>query len=199
MGQSDPRIDAYIEGAAPFAQPILRELRARVHAACPQVEETLKWGMPSFVYRGRILCGMAAFKQHASFSFWQGAQVVGAERAGEGMGQFGRLSKLGDLPGKRDMGAQLKRAMALIEAGVGKSPGQARERKPSPKLPDDLAAALAGNPAARTTYAGFPPGQQREYVEWIESAKREPTRRARVAQAVEWMAQGKRRNWKYEV
>lgn len=123
MGQSDPRIDAYIDGAAPFAQPILRELRARVHAACPQVEETLKWGMPSFVYRGRILCGMAAFKQHASFSFWQGAQVVGAERAGEGMGQFGRLSKLGDLPGKRDMGAQLKRAMALIEAGVGKSPG----------------------------------------------------------------------------
>lgn len=199
MGQSDPRIDAYIDGAAPFAQPILRELRARVHAACPQVEETLKWGMPSFVYRGRILCGMAAFKQHASFSFWQGAQVVGAQRAGEGMGQFGRLSKLGDLPGKRDMGAQLKRAMALIEAGVGKSPGQAREREPSPKLPDDLAAALAGNPAARTTYEGFPPGQQREYVEWIESAKREPTRRARLAQAVEWMAQGKRRNWKYEV
>lgn len=197
MDQSDPRIDAYIDRAAPFAQPILRELRARVHAACPQVEETLKWGMPSFLYRGKILCGMAAFKQHASFGFWQGAQVVGAARAGDAMGQFGRLSKLADLPGRREMGAQLKRAMALIEAGVPKSAGPARARKPSPSLPDDLAVALAGNTAARTTYEGFPPGQQREYVEWIQSAKREPTRRARVAQAVEWMAQGRIRNWKY--
>ena len=124
-------------------------------------------------------------------------QVVGAARAGDAMGQFGRLSKLADLPGRRDMGAQLKRAMALIEAGVPKSAGPARARKPSPSLPDDLAVALAGNPAARTTYEGFPPGQQREYVEWIQSAKREPTRRARVAQAVEWMAQGRIRNWKY--
>lgn len=195
----EPRIDAYIARAAPFAQPILRELRERVHAACPQVSEAIKWGMPNFVYRGKILCGMAAFKQHASFGFWQGANIVGAEQAAgsDAMGQFGRLTAPADLPGRREFAALVKRAMALIETGAKRPPTKTSQPKPPPRPPADLAAALAANPAARNTFDAFPPSQQREYVEWVETAKREQTRRARVAQAVEWMAQGKVRNWKY--
>jgi len=195
----EPRIDAYIDRAAPFAQPILRDLRERVHAACLQVQETIKWGMPNFVYRGKILCGMAAFKQHASFGFWQGANIVGAEQSAgsDAMGQFGRLSALADLPGRRDFAAMVKRAMALIETGAKRPPTKTSQPKPPPRPPADLAAALAANVAARETFDGFAPSQQREYVEWVETAKREQTRRARVAQAVEWMAQGKVRNWKY--
>ncbi|MBW8808605.1 MAG: YdeI/OmpD-associated family protein [Lysobacter sp.] len=219
MSQTDPRIDAYIAQAAPFAQPILEHLRAVIHAACPQVEETIKWGMPSFVYGGKILCGMGAFKQHATFGFWQGASVVSAsaERSREAMGQFGRLTQVGDLPGKRELSKLLKQAMALIDAGGKKTAGKkaasktpasqapasespaskSRAPKPPVVIPDDLAVAFKKNPRARATYAAFPPSQQREYVEWIESAKREQTRSGRVAQAVEWMAQGKIRNWKY--
>lgn len=219
MSQTDPRIDAYIARAAPFAQPILEHLRAVVHAACPQVEETIKWGMPSFVYGGKILCGMGAFKQHATFGFWQGASVVGAspERSREAMGQFGRLTRVGDLPGKRELSKLLKQAMVLIDARGKKTAGKpaanktpagrtatsdvpaskTRAPKPPVVIPDDLAAALKKNAKARATYAAFPVSQQREYVEWIESAKREQTRSSRVAQAVEWMAEGKIRNWKY--
>lgn len=219
MSQTDPRIDAYIAQTAPFAQPILEHLRAAVHAACPQVEETIKWGMPSFVYGGKILCGMGAFKQHATFGFWQGASVVGAspERSREAMGQFGRLTKVGDLPGKRELSKLLKQAMALIDARGKKTAGKpaankapagrtatsdvpaskTRAPKPPVVIPDDLAAAFKKNAKARATYAAFPISQQREYVEWIESAKREQTRSSRVAQAVEWMAEGKIRNWKY--
>ncbi|ALN62573.1 hypothetical protein GLA29479_1699 [Lysobacter antibioticus] len=201
MGQPDPRIDAYIVKAAPFAQPILEHLRAVVHAACPQVEEAIKWGMPSFVYRGKLMCGMAAFKQHATFGFWQGANIVGARQSADSdaMGQFGRLSKIGDLPGKRELTRLVKQAMALIETGVTRPATKRAQPKPPVELPTDLAAALAQkkNAKAKTTYEAFPPSQRREYVEWIESAKREDTRKARLAQAMEWMAEGKVRNWKY--
>jgi uncharacterized protein YdeI (YjbR/CyaY-like superfamily) len=195
----DPRIDTYIAASAAFAQPILEHVRALVHKACPQVEESIKWGMPSFVYRGKILCGMAAFKQHATLGFWQAPNIADADRSrsGEAMGQFGRLTAVGDLPGARELGRQVKQAMALIEAGVTRSPGKTARAKPPVVVPDDLAAALKRNAKARATYEGFPPSQQREYVEWIEEAKREQTRQSRLAQAVEWMAEGKSRNWKY--
>ncbi|MGO0999595.1 YdeI/OmpD-associated family protein [Lysobacter sp. CA196] len=201
MSHPDPRIDAYIAKAAPFAQPILEHLRAVVHAACPQVEEAIKWGMPSFVYCGKLMCSMAAFKQHATFGFWQGANIVGAQQSADSdaMGQFGRLGKIGDLPGKRELTRLVKQAMALIEAGVARPTTKRAQAKPPVELPADLAAALAlkKNAKAKATYEAFPPSQRREYVEWIESAKREATRKARVAQAVEWMAEGKVRNWKY--
>lgn len=201
MSQPDPRIDAYIAKAAPFAQPILEHLRALVHAACPQVEEAIKWGIPSFVYRGKLMCSMAAFKQHATFGFWQGANIVGAQQSADSdaMGQFGRLSKIGDLPGKRELTRLVKQAMALIEDGVTRPASKRAQLKPPVELPADLAAALAlkKNAKAKATYEAFPPSQRRDYVEWIESAKREETRKARVAQAVEWMAEGKGRNWKY--
>ena len=193
----DPRIDAYIERAAPFAQPILRHARALVHEACPDVEESIKWGMPSFSHAGGILCGMAAFKQHASFGFWRHADVVGEGEPRDGMGSYGKMTSLDDLPPRTTLLAHLRKAMQLNEAGL-KSPKRKPAPRPAPDTPEDLAAALANNKAANATFDAFPPGCRREYIEWIVEAKRAETRTKRLAQAIEWMAAGKRRNWKYE-
>lgn len=193
----DPRIDAYIERAAPFARPILVHVRALVHEACPDVEETIKWGMPTFVHAGGILCGMAAFKQHASFGLWKHALVVGDAQTQTGMGSYGKLASLDDLPPRKTLLAHLRKAMQLNEDGV-KSPARKAAPKPPPDTPDDLAAALDKNATAKATFDAFPPSCKREYVDWIVEAKREETRAKRLAQAVAWMAEGKRRNWKYE-
>jgi uncharacterized protein YdeI (YjbR/CyaY-like superfamily) len=199
MGRRDPRIDAYIARAAPFAQPILQRIREVVHEACPEVEETMKWSMPTFVYAGGILAGMAAFKQHASFGYWKHALVMGEGAQRDGMGSYGKMATLKDVPPKSRLVADIRRAMKLNEAGV-KTPGprKAAAPKPPPETPSDLAAALAKNRKARTIFEAFAPSHRREYVEWITEAKREDTRARRLAQAVEWLAEGKRRNWKYE-
>jgi len=197
----DPRIDAYIERAAPFAQPILARVREVVHEACPQVEETIKWGMPTFVHAGGILAGMAAFKQHASFGYWKHALVVGeggqAEGPRDGMGSYGRMTSIADLPPKKTLLAHIRKAMKLNEDGV-KLPVRKAIPKPPPEMPGDLAAALRANTAAQAAFDAFPPSCRREYVDWIVEAKREETRARRLAQAVEWIAECKRRHWKYE-
>ena len=193
----DPRIDAYIARQADFARPILEHLRAAVHAACPDAEETLKWSMPHFMYKGQMLAGMAAFKAHATFGFWRAKEVLGetgAER--EAMGQFGRIASVDDLPPPDMLAALVRQAMAVTEQG--RTPRPKKQPKPEAETPADLASALAANDAARATFDGFPPSCRREYVEWVVEAKRPETRARRVAQAVEWMAEGKRRNWKYE-
>lgn len=194
----DPRIDAYIARAAAFARPILETLRERVRRACPEVEETLKWSSPSFVYRGKILCHMAAFKQHAAFGFWQHAQVMGGDADRDGMGSFGRMSTLRDVPSARVLTPLLRKAMALIDDGVSSAgPRKTQARRPALVDPPELVAALKRNAAARATFEGFSASHRREYIEWIAEAKREDTRARRVAQAIEWLAEGKSRNWKY--
>ena len=199
MPTLDPRVDAYIDRAAPFAQDLLRHWRATVHTHCPDVVETIKWGFPNFTYRDKILTGMAAFKAHCSIGFWHGEAAVGADHAkGGAMGDFGKLTSLKDLPPKAEQKAILKRAMQLIEDGVKARPARTTAPKPPPDIPDDLAAALRANPAAHKTFESFPPGQKRDYVDWIVEAKKPETRERRLVQAVEWMAEGKRRNWKYE-
>lgn len=195
---TDPRIHSYIARQADFARPILEHLRSAVHAACPEAEETLKWGMPHFLYKGRILAGMAAFKAHSTFGFRRAAEVVGetgAER--EAMGQFGRLGSVADLPPDDVLRDLIRKAMAVTDAGA-RPARAAKAPKPELETPPDLEAALRANPAARATFDGFPPGCRREYVEWVAEAKRPETRARRIVQAVEWMADGKRRNWKYE-
>ena len=194
----DPRIDAYIERAAPFARPILAHARALVHQACPQVEETIKWGMPTFVHAGGILCGMAAFKQHASFGFWKHALVVGEGEPRDGMGSYGKMLSLDDFPAKKIVLAHIRKAMKLNEDGVKMPAARKAASKLPPEMPEDLVAALNKDNAAKATFDAFPPSCRREYIEWIVEAKREETRAKRLAQAVEWMAEGKRRNWKYE-
>ncbi len=194
--QEDPRIDAYIARQADFARPILAYLRDAMHAACPDGEETIKWGMPTFTYRGKILAGMAAFKRHASLSFWNESVLGAGERNREAMGQFGRIAAIDDLPPRARLIALIRAGMALIEAGA--KPPRAAATKPPPEVPPDLATALAANPAAKATFDAFPPSARRDYVEWITGARREETRARRLAQAVAWLAEGKRRHWQHE-
>jgi uncharacterized protein YdeI (YjbR/CyaY-like superfamily) len=194
---TDPRIDAYIAARADFAQPILAWLRARVHAACPGVEESIKWSMPAFGYKGRPLAGMAAFKAHATFGLWD-RSALATGREGEAMGQYGRITSLDDLPPAEELEAQIRAAMALIDAGASAGRAYPARAKPEPPVPEALAAALEQDSAAATTFAAFSPSSRREYSEWIADAKRPETRDKRVAQAVEWLREGKRRNWKYE-
>jgi uncharacterized protein YdeI (YjbR/CyaY-like superfamily) len=194
---TDPRIEAYIARQAEFARPILEHIRRHVHAACPGAEETIKWGMPSFLYRGKILAGMAAFKAHATLGFWRAGDVLGERSRAEGaMGQFGRLTSVDDLPPPAELDALIRKAMAAIESGPAPRPRKAP--KPDLPAPPDLRAALDAEPRAAATFDSFPASCRREYVEWVVEAKRPETRAKRVAQAVAWMAEGKRRNWKYE-
>jgi len=201
MSTTDPRVDAYIEKSAPFAQPILRHLRALVHEACPEVEETIKWGFPHFMYKG-MLCAMAAFKQHCALHFWRGGRILDPKdnRSDEAMGQFGRIASLADLPPKRVISGYLKKAMQLNEAGAPtprikrKSSGDKKELT----IPDYFTASLKKNKAAKTTFEGFSYSHKKEYVEWITEAKTEETRQRRLQTTLEWLAEGKARNWKYE-
>lgn len=198
MRHRDQRVDAYIAKAAPFARPILEHVRAIVHEGCPDVEEAIKWGMPGFLYGGRLLCGMAAFKAHASFGFWKHALVVGEGEEQAGMGSFGKLETVRDLPPKKQLVAYVKKAAALDAQGARASPARkAAAPKAAPVPTPEFAAALRRHKAAAATFKAFPPGRQREYVEWIAEARREETRDRRIAQAVEWLAEGKQRNWKY--
>lgn len=196
MPKIDPRVDAYIERSAEFAQPILAFLRETVHGACPDAEETLKWGMPTFMYHG-ILCSMAAFKQHATFGFWKGRLVVPEADDESTMGHYGRIAHCRDLPAKKVIVGHIKRAMKLNAEGVKAPRTRSAVPKPPPQTPDDLSAALRKNRQARDVFAAFSPSQQREYIEWIVEAKRAETRQRRLDQAVEWLAEGKQRNWKY--
>lgn len=212
MATTDPRVDAYVAKAAPFARPVLLHLRAVVHDAVPDVEETIKWGFPHFVKDG-IVCSFAAFQGHCAFALWKGRELLGDTASGEAMGQFGRITKLSDLPSRAALVKLLRRAAARNEADA-RTPARAgkasrtapapadtkrpRRARPAPAVPPDLAAELARNARARATFEGFPPSAKRDYVEWITEAKRPETRAKRLADAVAWMAQGKRRNWRYE-
>jgi len=195
-----PAIDAYIERAAPFAQPILKRLREIVRRACPSVAETIKWGMPSFEYKGP-LASMAAFKQHATFGFLKHSLLndpTGAlqQRDRTAMGNFGCLRTLADLPSDATLARLVKAAAKLNDDGV-KVPRSTRAKKPVP-VPADFAKALRAVPKARATFDAFPPSHRREYLEWITEAKRPETRAKRMATAILWLSQGKGRNWKYE-
>jgi len=195
MDSRDPRIDAYIDKAADFARPILRHVREVVHAACPEVGETMKWSFPHFEYKG-TLCSMAAFKEHCTLGFWNAEQVLGGRSEGGAMGHFGRITRLEDLPPRRVLAGYVKRAVSLKDAGV-KVKRAPRRAAAEVEVPEDLAAALKRSAKARKAFEGFSPSHRREYVEWILEAKREATRAKRLAQTVEWLAQGKARNWKY--
>lgn len=200
MPTTDPRIDAYIAKSAEFARPILTRIRALVHGALPTVEESIKWGMPHFLHEGRILCGMAAFKAHCAFGFWQGKAVVGEGASDDAMGQLGRITSMKELPNATTMKAWVKAALAQRAAALA-APKRGKSSKASSDdlLPDDLAAAFAKqvHAAARQTFESFPPGAKRDYVAWIVSAKQAATRERRLAQTLAWLAEGKRRDWKY--
>ncbi len=193
----DPRIDDYIAKVAPFARPILEHVRERVHAAVPEAEETIKWSAPGFTLNGKILLMMAAFKQHAALNFWRRQEIGdGSPKAGA-IGQFGRLTTVSDLPPDDQLDSMLREAAAL--AATAPAPRKTKhEPKPAPGMHPEFAAALAKSPKARAVLDGFPPSAQRDYLEWISEAKQDATRAKRIATAVEWLEEGKRRHWKYQ-
>lgn len=194
MGTRDPRVDAYIARSADFARPLLAAIREAAHAALPGMREDIKWGAPAFMQDG-IVAIMASFKQHCALNFWRGKELVGDARNSEAMGQFGALKSPADLPPRRELVRLFKDAARLNASGA---PAPARKPKPPPKVPPDLAAALAKNAPARKHWQAFTPGKQRDYVDWLEDAKRPETRAKRLATAVEWIAEGKPRHWKYQ-
>ena len=192
---TDKRIDDYIAKAAPFAQPILIHIRALVHKAVPGLTETIKWSMPHFMHQGKNLAGMAAFKAHCAM------MIHGDGRQGDAMGQYGKIASLADLPGANILIAKLQDARQRIEdegSAVKKRPAAPRQAKPELAIPHEFSAALAANPAAKATLDAFAPSHRREYVEWITEAKRPETRDSRIVQAIGFLAEGKKRNWKYE-
>jgi uncharacterized protein YdeI (YjbR/CyaY-like superfamily) len=198
MGKKDPRIDAYIAKSAPFARPILQHLRKVVHSGCPGVEETLKWSMPAFMYKGPLV-GIAAFKQHCTLGFWKHSllDAQGLSKSDEkAMGQFGRITSMDDLPSEKALCRLVERAASLNDQGIK----VARVKKAPKKLeaPAYFMTALRGNKKALATFQDSSPSFRNEYVEWVTEAKTEPTRKKRLETAVEWIAEGKGRNWKYE-
>jgi uncharacterized protein YdeI (YjbR/CyaY-like superfamily) len=197
MATRDSRVDAYIRKAAAFAEPLLSHFRDQVHAACPAAEETIKWGTPHFVYKGN-LCAMAAFKQHCAFGFWKGSLLFPRHDAkqDEAMGHLGRVMTLKDFPPAGTLRKLIREAARLNEDGV--RPVRARKTTAPLPEPSELLQALRKHPAARKTWEGFAPSHRREYIEWLTEAKRDDTRARRLATTLEWLAQGKQRNWKYQ-
>jgi uncharacterized protein YdeI (YjbR/CyaY-like superfamily) len=203
----DPRIDAYIAKSRPFAQPILIQIRELVHKGCPGVVETIKWSRPFFTYKEVILCNMSAFNEHCSFGFW-GEEISAVLRRAKvlqpgAMGSLGRLTRIEDLPPQKHMLDLLRQAASFIENGHYTSPIAARNRvakspAPTPEPPPEFTKALKANRRASAAFAAFSPSCKREYVEWIADAKRAETRDKRIATAIEWISEGKQRNWKYQ-
>lgn len=199
----DPRVDAYIAKAVPFAQPILIHVRELVHKALPDVEETMKWSMPFFMYRGIILGNIAAFKEHCSFGVWHedvaSVRREGVDPRGGGMGSFGKLRSLKDLPANKTLSRFVVEAAGKIERGERTKnwAGRAKKERPAAEVPPALAAALKKNKAAAKNFEAMSPSCKREYCEWITDAKRDETRDKRLATAIDWIAEGKQRHWKY--
>ena len=202
MLQIDSRVDAYIEKAAPFAQPILERLRTLIHKYAPDANEAIKWGCPHFEYKGKILFSMAAFKQHCACGFRLAAVMSdpdGILQSEEktAMGNLGKIASIKDLPSEKVLGKYIKEATMLTDMGA-MPPKAAAKEKAGPDVPADLAAALKKNKKAMLAFEKFPPSHRKEYIEWITEAKRQETREKRIGTTIEWLEEGKARHWKYE-
>jgi uncharacterized protein YdeI (YjbR/CyaY-like superfamily) len=193
----DPRIDAYIAKAQPFSQPILEHDRTRVHDVLPEAEETVKWSMPAYTLGGKIVLITAAFKAHLALNFWRGQELRGDGANTDAMGQFGKIKSLADLPPDKELDRLIREAADLAKSAP--APRKTKHApKPAPELHPEFAAALAKAPQARAVLDSFPPSAQRDYFEWIAEAKQDATRQKRIATAIEWLGEGKRRHWKYQ-
>ena len=204
MGKKDKRVDAYIQKAQPFAKPILTKLRELVHQGCPEAEETIKWGFPSFDYKGPF-CSMASFKEHSTFGFWKYTLIKDPKgymgerfnKGGEAMGNLGRITNIKDLPPDKVILDLIKQAKKLNDEGTKLPPRKPKEKKEL-VVPDYFTRALNKNKKASEVFEKFSPSNKRDYVDWLNEAKTEETRNRRMETALEWIAEGKRRNWKYE-
>ena len=201
MSTTDSRIDAYIENAQSFAKPILIHLREIIHETCPDVEEGWKWSFPHFMYKGKILCAFTAFKQHCGFGFWLEKEMKSiseltkdAERTG--MFTLGKIRSIEDLPSKVLLKTAIQEAMELTDMGVTLK--KAAAEKKETEIPAYFSEALNENVEAKKVFENASPSFRKEYIMWITDAKTEATRNKRIAEALEWLSEGKGRNWKYE-
>lgn len=195
--ERDARVDAYIEKSSPFAIPILKKLREMVHAYCPDVVETMKWQFPNFMYKGKILCSMASFKNHCSFGFWLASLMEKREFNREGMGHMGKIYQLEDLPDEKVFQEIIREAMGLIDAGMTIKK-TAPAAKSALEIPTEITEVLKHNPAASEHFNRFSPSQRKEYCEWISEAKTTATKIKRIETMLEWVSEGKTRHWKYQ-
>lgn len=202
---ANAKVDAYIAKAQPFARPVLEHIRKIIHKACKNCEETVKWSFPHFDYNGKIMCSMAAFKQHCAFGFWLAGEMKtmqpylkkGDEATSNGMGHFGKIASIKDLPSEKELIAMVKEAMALSDSGVVIKRAAPAKNAELP-VPEELAKAMANNKTAKAAFEKFPPSHRKEYIQWINDAKTDATRAKRITTTIEWVAEGKGRNWKYE-
>jgi uncharacterized protein YdeI (YjbR/CyaY-like superfamily) len=197
----DPRIDEFIAQARPFAQPILKHLRKLIHKACPSVVETIKWKFPHYEYKG-MMCGMAAFQKHCTFGFWKAAMMTDPHQIMDknfenGMGQFGKMTSLADLPPDEVIIEYIHEAMKLNDNGV-RPPKKKVVPKKELVIPEDFIARAKKNKRAWETFQQFSYSKQKDYIEWFSEAKQAATREKRLTTAIEWLSEGKSRHWKYE-
>ncbi len=203
MAKKDKRIDDYITRSADFAKPVLKHFRELVHKTCPDVEETMKWSFPHFDYKGSMMCSIASFKQHCAINFWKapimkgGEALVAKAKTEEAMGHLGKITSLKDLPKDAVLVKYIKEGMRLNDEGVKYSYAKKTTTKKELEVPDYFLKALSKNKKAQKTFEDFSPSNKKEYVTWVTEAKTETTRQARLDTAVEWMSEGKIRNWKY--
>ncbi len=199
MQSRSTEVDDYIARAADFARPILKKIRSLFHKACPEIQETIKWGFPHFEYKG-VVASMAAFQRHAAFGFWKSKLLGGADGLfadeGQSASRMAKLTSVSQLPTDEVFLTVIREAVALNERGL-KVPKKPPRRKPKLVVPNDLAVALKKNKNALATFEGFSPSNRRDYIEWITEARQDETRLKRLTTAIEWMAEGKPRNWKY--
>jgi len=200
MPKTNPKIDAYIEKAQHFAQPILKHLRKLIHQACPDVEENIKWSFAAFDYKGPF-CSIAAFKEHCAFGFWKATLMKDAQKLNaaqeDSMGHLGRIKSLKDLPADKVIIAYIKEAMKLNDTGAKLPPRKKTVDESELVVPDYFKKALTKNKKAARHFEKFPPGQKKEYLMWLAETKTEETRNKRMETAIEWISEGKIRNWKY--
>ena len=200
MAKKDKRVDEYIAKSGDFAKPVLLHIRKLVHQACPDAEENIKWGFPHFDYKG-MMCSMAAFKNHCALGFWKHALMKDAKEMmsnnENAMGHLGKIKSVQDLPSDKKIIAWVKEAMKLNDDEV-KLPERKKRDKGEIIIPDALQTELNKNKKALENFTGFPPSHKREYIQWITEAKTDETRERRVSQTIEWVSEGKGRNWKYE-
>lgn len=201
MGKKDDRVDTYIDKQADFAKPILTHLRGLIHDACPEVQETIKWGFPHYDYKG-IMVATAGFKKHCALTFWKGSLMKDEHKVMEtvgktAMGQFGKIGSFEDLPDDSVITSYVIEAAQLNADGVKLPTAANTKKKRELDIPDYFMDAIKKNKKSLETFEGFSYSNKKEYVEWVTGAKTEPTREKRLATTVEWLAEGKIKNWKY--
>lgn len=201
MEKYNTKVDEYIDKSQDFAKPILNYIREIVHEVCPDVEEAIKWKFPTFMYKGKILCSMVSFKQYCSMGFWlhdamQTIKNLETDVEKTNMFSLGKITRLENLPSKPQLKKIILEAIDLTDMGVKLK--KAAPTKVEIEVPEYFKNALNQNKKALEVFEKASPSFRKEYINWLLDAKTDATRNKRMEQALEWISEGKGRNWKYE-